>query len=415
MAQLIRVAAASLLGSLLGTAAQAQPQGHWCEARTRLWQATAADVSRIREVPVPQSFHDALTAPCAGLELRLGSLLDWHMDFGDADSAAAALATLETLFLGEEPALDRYRSSLLRAWPRAHVALLDAEPLLRGSDNQFVRTSERFDRSPAVQRMQPLLRTHGAHVRLAREYLRAADFFRSTSLLARAQLYLRTVLQTRDDVRMRALPPRAAMRLSLDRWRLNEIDDLEARFALLSAEIEQTSEHIEEAQSIIRRMDRSLARDNATVAGLPGGACNAEPIAAQHVSACSLRFDHPTRLVGYWRARGHLDLLLALRRAPPAQRMLMDSGGRDTVSLALQWLNERRELFIRERNPQPHLDEAMVGLYVRRAALRTAEAQSAGNVEAGAELRRQATADLNAARRLTPEGDHPGRYRRIAI
>src|ERR1700754_3908043 len=85
---------AALLALSLPAAAQDTPgeTGEDCIAIGTIWGGSSADVARIAEQPVPESFQRTfLGGGCARFSLIVQSLVEWHLAFGNEASTTAAL------------------------------------------------------------------------------------------------------------------------------------------------------------------------------------------------------------------------------------------------------------------------------------------------------------------------------------
>lgn len=139
----------SLPQSASAQAKAAKEEGQICLSVAHGWAGTVEDLKRIRDIPVPASFSRQLEARgCAALQLIRQSLINWHLAYGNEASAAAALAYLERQATGGSPLRPRLAIEVPHDMELAHTY-------------RFV----------------------------AMEYARAADFYVSPALLAKARKY----------------------------------------------------------------------------------------------------------------------------------------------------------------------------------------------------------------------------------
>ena len=143
-------------------------EGEICVAIAHRWAGSIEDTRLIRSVPVPESYRKTLEAGgCAAWQLVRESLLDWHLAYGDEKSANAAIQYLEGRMLAGKP---------VRADLGSELAALTG------------KGSGKHARSGAKgQSVDALVETAHAYRTLAMEYARAADFYSSPSLLAKAE------------------------------------------------------------------------------------------------------------------------------------------------------------------------------------------------------------------------------------
>lgn len=169
-----------------------QASGVICVAVARGWAGSSVERAQIKEVPVPQSFRDLFFGdPCTRFSLVFGSLLDWHLKYGDERSALAALRFLEGELIGEvEP---DFVEDFETTW---FSAAEDAEALLeRGRINNlsaseehlFVDMKAAFEKVKSIKKLQAEAEKIGEAQFIATEYTRAAESFGSRELLDEAR------------------------------------------------------------------------------------------------------------------------------------------------------------------------------------------------------------------------------------
>ena len=108
----MRVSIFLLLSLLLcgATASPATARGRADEGRICVggpqWRPTLEESLKVRDAPVPQSYRKLSDSPdvCTQWALNRHALVDWHIQFGDEESARTALAYIEQSYLGTIPA-----------------------------------------------------------------------------------------------------------------------------------------------------------------------------------------------------------------------------------------------------------------------------------------------------------------------
>lgn len=89
---------AALVSSAPSSAKDAQPAGteeeaNICVLKLVLWTGSNDEIRAIRTEPVPKSYREGVQLCGGGFQNT--DLLDWHLHYGTADTALAALAFLE--------------------------------------------------------------------------------------------------------------------------------------------------------------------------------------------------------------------------------------------------------------------------------------------------------------------------------
>lgn len=120
-----------------------------CLAVAHGWSGSLEETAHIRDIPVPLSFSRQLEGGgCTAWQLVRQSLVNWHLAYGDVKSATAALAYLEARATGGKP--------------------LRTKLSVASKGDVDIAESYRF---------------------VAMEYARAADFYASPALLAKARRF----------------------------------------------------------------------------------------------------------------------------------------------------------------------------------------------------------------------------------
>ncbi len=163
-----------------------------CLTIGRVWAGTFAEREQIGQVPVPKSFVQQIRGDtCTRFQLVLGSLLNWHFQYGDERSAIAAVRFLEREFLVQiDP---EYPPEFAAEW---QIALDQAQHLFEGekarnpgvSDWQLLRDLEpQLKELRGVKSLVKFGNQLGGVEFIAGEYARAAEVFRSENLLKQAR------------------------------------------------------------------------------------------------------------------------------------------------------------------------------------------------------------------------------------
>ncbi|MBA4043831.1 MAG: hypothetical protein C0471_05345 [Erythrobacter sp.] len=171
---------------------ESDASGVICVTIAHSWTGSSVERAQITEVPVPQSFRDRFFGdPCTRFQLTLGSLLDWHLKYGDESSALAALRFLEgELIGGIKP---NFADDFETTWAGA---ARDAEALLErrrlknpaASDEQLaIDMSAAFENARSFKKLQAEAEKIGEAQFIATEYTRAAEYFGTRALLDEAR------------------------------------------------------------------------------------------------------------------------------------------------------------------------------------------------------------------------------------
>jgi hypothetical protein len=222
----------------------------------------------------------------------LDSLLDWHLRYGDARSARAAIAFLERGVTGTGPVDPAFAAKLPARWNAAHrqvAKLLDATGPQREGESAEARLDRRYaaiGKLPAVMALSEYLGLFKSYDFLASEYTRAAEYFLSPDLLA--------------DARRLQAPTTAAFAFIDARKQDGPVDAYLAR---------QIGDDSRVQSPGLREM--SLAVTEAAIGGDPGAIAAAEAVT---------------------RARFTPDLLLFLNHAYEADSQPCDVGDRDDLA-----------------------------------------------------------------------------------
>lgn len=169
-----------------------QTSGVICVAVARGWAGSNVERAQIKEVPVPQSFRDLFFGdPCTRFSLVHGSLLDWHLKYGDERSALAALRFLEGELIGgiKPDFVEDFETTWFNAAEDAE-ALLERGRLSNPSANEerlFIDMKAAFEKVKSIKKLQAEAEKIGGAQFIATEYTRAAESFGSRVLLDEAR------------------------------------------------------------------------------------------------------------------------------------------------------------------------------------------------------------------------------------
>jgi hypothetical protein len=213
-----------------------------CLAIGRIWLGTNDDIARIHETPVPDSFRtDNEASGCDGGMLIRTGLVDWHLAFGDEATTSVAIAYLE-------------RWSLPHATPRRNL-VEELTTIARGRGG-----------SPSPTTADALATRAYGYQFIAKEYVRAADFYSSPALLARARPYADEVIAVAQLLRpeqpdasicspqgSRCAERWATLRIAFDDLITRLDPDLDMHRAVVSARLGGTESDFAAAREVFAR------------------------------------------------------------------------------------------------------------------------------------------------------------------
>lgn len=361
-----------------------------------LWSGSASDRRAIASAPVPESFQRQFGwQGCQTLDKP--ALLEWHLAFGTEQTSTAALAWLERQTLVEGPGVEEF----------ARMA-----KAMKGASRQEGSTQANLVNA-ALDRLSFL----------ADQYLRAAEFYHSPTLLAKAAPYVDAVrlgLAALDSDRFGELSDQASEELqrrgwiersdhNLERWRA-----LAIRFVIARAQRSLTPSDIAAAdQSIVRYAGKPPLADELTDVALEhGGDPCAEATSPSEVAAvCDRELNLPRRLATYWYHRALIDDLLD----PKDKADRAFDGQAFTNAARLMALIDDGEHDHPASDPARRHD-ARAALFVSHAAAlaRRAAARRSTSGDADYDWYR-ALRTLIRAERLTSPVTQPGRFRQIGV
>ena len=214
------------------SAADELADGVICTSVASPWHGNGDDVRDIERTPIPQSFRERFEAigTCKRFQLVEDDLIDWHMRFGSEHSVTLALKYLEHDYIRDDPPPERYLDDLRRAGRR-------------------VRSENR-----PIQMLEGFIETREDYVFLATQYLRAAEEFRSPSLLESAERYLAPAIAGGEFLGSLETDPREREHdLDLDTFKT---DDLELRSAVLQVQLGASPSAVADAEVTFQSKDR---------------------------------------------------------------------------------------------------------------------------------------------------------------
>jgi hypothetical protein len=414
-----------------------------CVGSAIVWGGLIEDVRNIESVPVPESFRRRFEAGgCTRFQLVKGSLLNWHLAFGNERTATAALAYVEDRLTAGRPSPRGFRDELSRIWRDALRTIESTRlPAAYGPDRSAA--TRRLQRNRSVARAAELIEAHDDFIELTQQYLRAAEYYESAALLAKAETYWPAV-QAGLDILFRGAPIANAdfdagtdNQLEPSTHRINQIHDLDMRLAILRARLSRNPADIDAATVVMRRnfdpvlatAEQNAEQHSGEICEFDGEARDEEMRALER--ACDAENSLAVRIVNFWRNRAHLDLLMAADPAHyvPRREQRREDGSsfarRTTASVdgqSLGWIDsfETAEQLLADGPSRGMHDrwEELPLLLLARADLHARLAQAhrgSSQRYAAGDQTEMALDHLAEAEQVTPAHRHPALYRRIAI
>jgi hypothetical protein len=306
---------------------------------------------------------------------------------------------------------------------------------------------ERLDRAlyadPRVRRLEMLVGAQDHYLFLARQFLRASEFYGSPALFAEARRYVRAA---RDGARLLypAMPVardpdlEARNRLGVSQQGALDLRDVETRIAIQAARFSRDPADIDAAQALVDAGFSPVLRKAADELSREDDFCNsAEGDGLDEIrAACRDEDDFLRRFASFWRNQALVDTLMAAdpvhyavrpdgppsattaadyRRRPPGEAAGDLREPRfDTVDTALAIFEPGRMEGMSNPNfTGPH--EEQIALHSARAEAYSRFAEAAAN-DAGAagDALSGALREFVEVTRLAPAAEHPGRFRQAA-
>lgn len=404
-------------------AAEDPAEGEICIAIGHRWVGTADERRRISEDPVPASFRAIYTDKgCARFQLMFDSLLDWHLAYGDAASANAAVAFLEN-GAGEGRPVDPQFQTVLRA--RWQAAARDVAKLLAATKPQSpaetveARLKRRYlaiYRLPAVEQLKEYLDRIDGYNFVASEYTRAAAYFPSAELVAGARRVNVPVAAGLAFARERtALGPVDAFLAD----RVSDITDNRVQSAALRAislavtdvALDPTPARIAKAEEVIRAHDNP---DFQTFLehgyGSDSGACEVEDreMFRDYKARCEEN-GFKNDASGYWFERSRLELLAE------KNGQTLSLAGRDIVDATIALFQRRAwENGMRYGEGRPSLQALDLMLMRADAYAPNADRICRGEIDDPTKYLPDVLDRLIDAQTMLSPAREPRRYRRLA-
>jgi hypothetical protein len=267
------------------------------------WSGNKDDRQHIETTPVPESLKKIwLGHDCAAGSFDHNSLLEWHLKFGSPQSTMEALSWVETTSMA---------NVLTPGAFRRHAAK-DLEAAKKGA----AADTDRANRDIAAL---------DAYAFLAGQYLRAAEFFHSPVLLAKAKPYV-DVSRTGLDlfypgtlVALQSSPEPCPNCFDPQWYEFNRERELPLRYAIEQAYQTGSPQDLAKAQNLLDQTPggRDLMSQAAYQFSMtPKDPCDGgngphQELPPTLAKACDTEQDLTKRLVRYWRDRAMLDLVLA--------------------------------------------------------------------------------------------------------
>lgn len=251
---LLRILAAVILGTTVASAAgttqapsNAKQDIEQVCTDGPSWQSSLDDSIHIEDMPIPASYVETLSAPCYEWGYIEEAVVRWHLRFGSAHSVGAALAYMEKDTANAISDPERLPTALRDAFDAAHPDILRVESM---GDLEYRYGQISPEQRKAIKRFFGLVDLHGKYFAFAQMYLEAAEEFQDSGLLDKADLYLKPAYEGAlylDGVQRNA-PPHRNYNFEL---RMDQLDDLRARAALLRAEVTQSKDDIVAARQLV--------------------------------------------------------------------------------------------------------------------------------------------------------------------
>ena len=351
-----------------------------------LWSGTTADIAAIATVPVPPSYQrEFFAGPCNFL--IKSTLIDWHLAFGDEASTAAALGFLDTNMAGKSPFAANLAARI---------------------------TAARRDRNP--DRVRALADQAHTYLFLARQYLRAAEFYGSPALLAQAAHYAAPAIAA-----VAASKARIDGANDGDAGSIEDNDDqadaVEIQLAVVRAQITRTAEDLDTATAMLVAKQEPFFATAAKEAYQHGDDfCDIGERSDLESYAKACREDEFDRRAIVWlHYRALLDIVaIDVSRDPAKAEGLTSLESVDAI-VRIAHRDEQAHGRIGAGRYSP-ADDAEVALRIARAdALTRFAGATPGQAYDAGRLLNNALVELMQAEALVPPTASPGRFRQIAL
>jgi hypothetical protein len=392
-----------------------------CIAIATVWSGGSDDIAHIATIPVPQSYRDMYLGDiCTRFSLVTTSLIDWHLAFGNEASTTAAIAFFEADSMGGKPVIADLAPPLKAARRDAQPDIVAAAALFHQEDG-WARGRAFYNKSKAIDRLQSVINTVNTYDFLASQYLRAAEFYGSPTLFARARLYARPVLDLLPT--LRALGS-ADAKANLDHGSPLTGEDsrdlvpgnLEVSMAIVSAGFSRDPKDLATAKAVLDSYYVPLykvAADEAFNHSDEFCDIGDETNLADYSTACQ-NGNFTANASAWWRYRAQLDLLLgtdkeALPQSVGTAIRLTGGNGAEYNKSAQRGLRSSDAA----NDPIIALHLASADALVRSARVKPGESSEKSRDTALQSLD-AALEELVEAEPLAPASRTPGRFRQIA-
>ena len=412
--------AALALGSPSAAARPAPKPERICVSVIQLWRGTLDDVRTIATNPIPERYRQSYDwGGCQ--QLAKGSLIDWHLAFGDERTTTQALQFLNRTALDGVLAPNAFTAVLPDAWRAAKEAAArqaqlsakkqrKSQPLSTAyTDSGRYRTIGALRKADAVRRLQPLVEAERRYAFLAAMYVQAAEFFHSQALLDEAGPFLAAMAKAHplfhegEPVAPRPQETELQQVSGIYSWTVSEFGDLQMRAAILKAKLSQSPSDLAAAAAVIAGYGDPTMQAAADPLVQEGrNYCQADSASNVLRDSCGSENNLGRRLRSYWRSKAQLDLMTDANAA----------------SFDVAW--KAIDVAVGETSPErvryDEADDDHVALLVARADAERREARAVGDSDDDDAdyLWNDALDDLFKAERLTPAALNPNRFRQIA-
>jgi hypothetical protein len=398
-------------------AVKEEGEGVVCVEGSR-WNPAFADSRAIEAIPVPDSFRRMFGSadPCVRWSMGSDAIVDWHLRFGSVASVSAALSYLSDN-RRSVPVPTAYLPLLRSAFAAAMPDLKRAAALKERPGLSYSIRYRFMQQSGKITQLNEILRTREDYVFFGRQYLHAGEEFVDPALLAQAETYISTAQAAADFLEpLESKPPvQGLLYFNLHRF---ETDDFRARVALLRARISGSASDLDQANLILKAIERPTDKALADLVYSGGddfcditdGVSDSEAISA----ACRADNDINQRLPNIVIDRAQYDAIMA-----GVEGKELNAGYGSWTSLAERLLT-LEALPDHGRCCGRNVGEDRLRLLVTRAGYGERSVAGMRSTASWAEKDRRYTAwrdtlmILMQAERLAPPYTAPGRFARIA-
>ena len=378
------------------------------------WRGTLDDVRQIAVKPIPESYR-RLYGWTGCQNLVKGSLIDWHLAFGDERSTTQALQFLATTALEGQLSVQDFETALPDAWRRAEQTI-KRHPLKPGAaELEREEAMQALRNDKAIRYLQTLVAAHDRFALLAALYLRGAEFFRSQALLDKAAIYLEPLDKAGEFFYEGQRVAKAAegstlqIAASIETRGVNNLHDLQMRYALARARISQSPVDLSAAAAVIQENGDPIMREAAEPLIDRGEEFCESPSASEMLRAsCDNENDLAGRLRSFWRSLAQVELANGTKAPRPGMQF-------PAFDVAWQAIDAAAGQTVPERVRYDSASDDHVILLLAKAEAQIGRSQAANTPpEEAASLRAESLNDLFRAERLTPPSLNPNRFRQIA-